>query len=321
MIYEFALDPELVARWHDPKEWAIFREGFAPETGRVGSAYPRKPKWRKAIVKAFHTAMPNANEDSQSRRRLEVLLDRLAERMVERESSHPELPNWLDRALAEHRERPFHGILSLGGNNSSPEVITPDMLFSEQPPTAWAVPPNPTPPRTPQGLAQAVAPLLTRCGEVVFVDPWFDPSPLSGQRYLDSLKAMFAVMWGDKRCGSAPEAQLVTAEGGKRGGPGLLAQCQRELPSIIPKGQRLLVTVLRQRAAGEKTHNRYILTKLAGVTFGVGLDAAKPEDHASTDDLCRLSSEQLIKRWGQYVSARTSWFDVAAGPLEILSAG
>ena len=200
MIYEFALDPELVARWHDPREWAIFREGFAPETGRVGSAYPRKPKWRKAVVKAFHDSMPAATEDSQSRRRLDGLLDKLVERLVERESSHPELANWLDRAVAEHRERPFHGILSLEAAKSVPEVITPDMLFSEPPPSAWTVPPSPAPPRTAQGLAQAVAPFLTRCREAVFVDPWFDPSPMSGQRYLESLQAMLAVMWGNNRC-------------------------------------------------------------------------------------------------------------------------
>ena len=322
MIYEFALDPELVARWHDPREWAIFREGFAPETGRVGSAYPWKPKWRKAVVKAFHDAMPAATADSQSWRRLEVLLDKLAERMVERESSHPELPKWLDRAVAEHRERPFHGILSVGEANSVPEVITPDMLFSERPPSAWAVPPNPAPPRTAQGLAQAVAPLLTRCGEVVFVDPWFDPRE---SRFATTLQAMLEVLWGPRHCVSAPRAQLILAEGeGRRARDGtwLLSLCRDRLPEIVPHGHGVLVTVLRQRPGREKIHNRYILTKLAGVSFGVGLDAADNGDTGQSDDLCRLSSEQLNKRWGQYVSSgRSHDFDVAAGPLEILSGG
>ncbi len=81
------------------------------------------------------------------------------------------------------------------------------------------------------------------------------------------------------------------------------------------------VTLLRQRPGCEKVHNRYILTKLAGVSFDVRLDAADDGDSGQSDDLCRLSSEQLNKCWRQYVSARTSWFDVAAGPLEILSAG
>jgi hypothetical protein len=100
----------------------------------------------------------------------------------------------------------------------------------------------------------------------------------------------------------------------------LLGRCLEKLPRILPRDQSVLVTVLRQRSGGEKVHNRYILTKLAGVSFGVGLDSADDGDTGQSDDLCRLSSEQLNKRWGQYVSARTSWFDVAAGPLEILSA-
>lgn len=317
MIYEFALDPELVARWHDPREWAIFREGFAWETGRVGSAYPPKKKWRQAVVRAFNAAMPGATENSHSRRNLEVLIDKLAERMVERESSHPELSTWIDRAVAEHRERPFHGILSQVEDKSVPAVITSEMLFSERPPSAWSVPPNPAPPRTAQGLVQAVAPLLTRCGEVIFVDPWFDPGK---PRFLSSLHAMLGVLWGPGRCVGAPSAQLVLAEGG-RDGSWLLGRCRDWLPAIVPRGHGLHVTVLRQRPGGEKVHNRYILTKLAGVSFGVGLDAADDGDTGQTDDLCRLSSEQLNKRWGQYVSARTSWFDVAAGPLEILSGG
>jgi len=40
-----------------------------------------------------------------------------------------------------------------------------------------------------------------------------------------------------------------------------------------------------------------------------------------SDDLCRLSSEQWVRRWGQYVSARGSWFDIAAGPVSISSSG
>jgi hypothetical protein len=78
------------------------------------------------------------------------------------------------------------------------------------------------------------------------------------------------------------------------------------------------VTVLKERECGEKIHNRYVLTTLAGVAFGTGLDAADGEaGKVQSDDLCRLSSEQLKKRWGQYKSARGSYFDIAAGPFEV----
>lgn len=316
MIYEFALDPELVALWYDPKEFAFFREAFSEGTGRIGSRFPKK--WPQSVIKAFR-ALPSAKKDSKSEMRLQALLQRLEEQMIKRESPCADDASWLAKVEAEHRERPFYGILSLVGSDKVAEVMTPHMLINDDPPVAWMIPPNPAPHRTALELSQAVAPLLTSSRHVVFVDPWFDPSPLSGQRYLDSLQAMLAIMWGDKRCFSAPVAELVTAEGNKRGGPGLLSQCLKELPKIIPKGGALKVTVVRQRDGGEKTHNRYILTEVAGVAFGVGLDAARSEDHASTDDICRLSRDQFLKRQGQYVSAPDKNFEITAGPKVIYS--
>ena len=64
MICEYALDPELVARWHDPKEWAFFREAFGSESGRFGSCFPKKSKWQSAVRRAFHQGMPSVSEDS-----------------------------------------------------------------------------------------------------------------------------------------------------------------------------------------------------------------------------------------------------------------
>jgi hypothetical protein len=317
MICELALDPALVARWHDPREWAFFREAFAAETGRVASAYPRK--WRGEVIRTFHRLFPGATAESKDRQRLEALLDQLGERMVERESSHSECSTWLEKAVAEHQERPFHGILSSGADATVSEVMTPDMLFSDRPPAAWLVKSNPAPPRIATAFAEAVAPLLTRCKEAIFVDPWFNPAE---PRFWNPLAEMLKVLWGPGCCVSSPTAQLVMAEGKRtkqRDPKWLLTECQKRLPAILPPGRSLEVTVLRQRDGGENIHNRYILTKIAGISFGTGLDVADDDEVGQSDDLCRLSYEQLLKRWGQYVSARQSWFDIAAGPVVISS--
>jgi hypothetical protein len=314
MICELALDPALVARWHDPREWAFFREAFAAETGRVASAYPRK--WRRDVVRTFHQLFPEAAEDSMERRRLEALLDRLEERMVQRKSSHPECPTWLEKVVAEHRERPFHGILSSTPDATVPEVMTPDALFSDRLPAAWTVSPNSATPRTAEAFAKAVEPLLTRCREAVFVDPWFNPDE---KRFREPLRTMLAVLWGPKCCVSTAAARLVMAEG-SRDPRWLLGKCQERLPQLLPEGRRLEVTVLRQKNGGEKIHNRYILTLIAGVSFGTGLDVANDGEVGQSDDLCRLSREQLLERWKQYVTAPGSYFDIAAGLTTIRSA-
>ncbi len=313
MISEFALDPALVARWHDPKEWAFFREAFADGTGRVVSACPKK--WRQDVVRAFFKQVPGVTDQSRQRRNLEAILEKLCRRMVERDSSYPDCPTWLEKAIAAHRERPFDGILSLTSDGRLPEVITPDMLFSESPPAAWSMPPVAATPRTAEAFAKAVSPLLRRCREAVFVDPWFDPTKV---RFTEPLQAMLGELWGPESCVAAPSAQLVIAENG-RSTSWLLGQCEKRLTVILPRGRSLLITVLRQRSGGEKIHNRYILTLLAGLSFGTGLDVADPDEAGQSDDLCRLSSEQLLHRWGQYVSARGSCFDIAAGPLSMSS--
>lgn len=317
MICEFALDPALVARWHDPREWAFFREAFDANSGRVGSEFPRK--WRKDVVRAFHRAMPGAGEDSLARRRLEALLDRLTERMVKRETTHSECETWLEKAVAEHKDRQFHGILSVSPVPSMLDVITPDMLFSERPPPCWAAPSNPAPPRTPEGLAQALAPLLTRCRDLVFVDPWFNPEKA---RFRKGIQAMLEVVWGPERCVPAPRVELLLAEISRPDAPNaacLVDRCRNFLPAIIPPGQVVSVTVLRQRLGGEKIHNRYVLTTLAGVSFGTGLDVADDGESGQSDDLCRLSSEQLRKRLGQYVTGLRSCFDIVTGPFDVRS--
>lgn len=318
MICEYALDPELVARWHDPKEWAFFREAFGSESGRFGSCFPKKAKWRSEVMKAFHQAVPSAIKDAGSLRRLEDRVDTLSARLIERECSHPECPTWLTKAVAEHRARPFHGILSSIPNDSEPAVMTPDMLFDEHPPPAWRIPPNPALPRTAEAFARALAPLLTRSREVVFVDPWFDPNK---RRFRATLKAMLDVLWGPDCCVRTSLAQLVLAESG-RSPAWRISECERLLPPIVPAGHTLAVTILKERENGEKIHNRYVLTCLAGAAFGIGLDEADDDaGEFQSDDLCRLSSEQLVKRWGQYVSARGSWFDIAGGPVTISSSG
>ena len=64
MIYEFALEPELAARWHDRREYFSFEGKFGMKTGRFISAYPKK--WKKMVYDVFmnspdgQTERPNA---------------------------------------------------------------------------------------------------------------------------------------------------------------------------------------------------------------------------------------------------------------------
>ena len=320
MIYDYALDPRLVAQWADPKEYAFYREAFSEQSGRVGCAFPNE--WKRQVLSEFQRLFPRTRADSVQRQRLDVLLSTLTPLMLKRDSQHDPAQSWLEIAECEHARCPFRGILSEDNPRQHEAVMTPDTLFGDRLPTAWSVPPNPAIPRTPTELATAIAPILRTCRKAVFIDPHFRP----GQpRFRETLKAMLSILWTENGYCANAEAELLLSEG-KQGAEyeksradhnHVLSKCKQNLPAIIPPGRKLKVTLLREREGSEKVHNRYVLTKLVGVSFGIGLDAADSEGDGQTDDLCRLSSAQLKTRWGQYVSARPSWFDTVGEPLTI----
>jgi len=320
MISEFALDPALVAGWYDPKEWAFYREAFTDETGRIGSAVGSPSKWRSEVIRTFHQKiLPGATEQSPERQRLNERVWEISRRINYRESSQHACPTWLEKAVAEHQVRPFDGILSTSPYSAVPEVFTPDKLFRDFPPSAWNVRPNKVVQRSVDALSEALVPLLKRSNEIIYIDPWFRADIT---RFTALLENILRIIWGPDRCASNPKVQLFTSEGKgekKQDARWLLNKCQVHLPGIIPAGRSLKVTVLGQRDNGENIHNRYILTNLAGVSFGTGLDVANDKDTTKSDDLCRLSAGQKKKRWEQYVTACGSYFDILAGPQEVKS--
>ena len=74
-------------------------------------------------------------------------------------------------------------------------------------------------------------------------------------------------------------------------------ECERYLPAVIPGGMTLIVRRWQNRPAGEKLHNRYILTDVGGVQFGFGLDEG---DRGTTDDVTLLSAPAYGQRLGDY---------------------
>jgi|SRR5262249_19091083 len=77
------------------------------------------------------------------------------------------------------------------------------------------------------------------------------------------------------------------------------------IPPIIPKGMKVRLVRWCQRDGGEKLHNRFILTDMGGVRFGVGLDDGADGE---TDEIELLGDETYKLRLAQYTS--TSAFDL-----------
>lgn len=325
MIYEYALEPELVASWHDRKEFLFFEEKFGIRTKRIVSAFPKK--WKRLVWEAFVEG--GHGQDVNARKRLEALLASLCKNMVKRASSFPEIKNWLERAEAEHAERPFHAIVARQNPRAYDYVITPGTLVVNGH-DKWQVPDNSPVPRTATGLVEAVAPVLRVCRQIVFIDPYFDPAK---ERFLKPMAYFLDVIWNSRYGVGKPQVELHTSidrffrkkERGPERDPEeerrvcekILSDLQEKLSRIIPRGEKMSVFIWKQRELGENLHNRYILTEVCGVLFGTGLDQSDDPEAMETDDVVPLYGSLLDSRWKQYKGSPAA-FDSVVEPFELV---
>ena len=109
MVYEYALEPELVASWHkDRMKCRFFIDNFGFGTGRVVSDYPKE--WAETVWKIFKSSYPKATVIQQ--KQMAQFLRKIARPTVKRPSQlWDSKKSWHDNARDEHRRRPFYAIL------------------------------------------------------------------------------------------------------------------------------------------------------------------------------------------------------------------
>ena len=289
MIHEYALEPELVASWHDPLKFRFFVEQFGFGTGRIVSRYPKK--WRKLVWDTFNTTSGNT-ASPVARARMTKLLKQLAKPEVKRlERVWDEAQDWLINAESEYERRPFHAILARDNPRAYANVIREADILSD---TAadWDAPHTRVVKRTAEEMAACVAPMLRCATKILFVDPHFRATE---ERFRKPLSAFLRVV--DARA-SEITLELHTAD--RDNAPSweeFQKECKGKLPSIIPQGLTLSVYRWKERDGGKKLHPRYILTDMGGVSFDPGLD----EGYPGTDgDIGRLDAQVYSKRWDDY---------------------
>jgi hypothetical protein len=326
MIYEYALDPALVATWHDRREYLFFEEKFGIATRRIVSIYPKKSKWNKMIWDAFQSG--DCAEDENAKIRLSALLMRLSEEAVKRRNTFNEIPSWLDRTEREHNERPFRAILTNIAGRTHPAVIETRNLIRNGH-DLWNVPGLATVPRRASEMAALVAPVLRFCRHAIFVDPYFDPNKTRFRQpflnmiekiyeYRDTLEDVKVELHtGIERFFKSRYSPPRTEENERKKFLEILKICQMMLPGIVRRGAKLRLVIWKKRPNGQELHNRLILTETFGILFPTGLDESPDPDSESMDNVIPLPKEQLIDCWKHYEKTSPA-FDYAGDPVEII---
>ena len=302
MIYEYALEPGVVATWGEQLNARFFIRAFGIAQGRYISCYPEN--WEKKVRK-IHAKKGNAKD----RKRLITLLEHFGKTaMVKRKDYVWDYTrdSWFENALKEHERHPFHAILAKNNPAKNGYVICENDFDAPKCPQ-WDIPIGVSVLRTAQDLANAVKSMLFLCSWVRFVDPYINNA---NKAYLDSFSEFFRLLCSQRQVGP-PKSIEIHTQGYKHSAD----HVEGKYKKIIPTGMKVTLYGWQEKSDAEGLHNRYILTDLGGVKFGWGLDAGKRK--GTSDDINRLSEEQYNLRCTQYKEGGLD-FEKIFGPVVIV---
>ena len=301
MIFEFAIEPELVATWHDRHAARYFSDQFRTGAPRVVSKYPSN--WKRRIWDAFNAL---GVADDNTRPIMTALIESLSENLIGRpDHIWDESVSWLENALHEHGRIPFHAILARS-SVAGCEAVLREADIDRHP--LWDLPSDRSVNRTANELADAIAPLLRIGKRIILVDYMLG---LESPRYRQSVAAYLQKIATNRPNGPPDLVEIVTTAGGE---PDFFnATCRSELPRLIPAGMKVRIWKIGRLPEGTGVHNRFVLTDRGGISFGWGLDRGRKQDE---DDLTILGKERLDRRWQQY-SDLPNHFEIVVGPIDI----
>ncbi|PKN30963.1 MAG: hypothetical protein CVU64_01015 [Deltaproteobacteria bacterium HGW-Deltaproteobacteria-21] len=325
MLYEFALEPALVARWHDRKEYLFFDEKFGVRSRRIVSVYPAK-NWRRLVWDAFWSGPARDNQNAQMR--MTELINYFWQNSVRRLSTFSDIADWLVRAEAEHTRLPFHAIIARSNPRMKEYVISASSLI-EHGHALWNIPFVFPTARTAEEIAGAVAPFLRLCRQVVLIDPYFDPNK---QRFRQTFEAILS-RCSENVCGlEGMTIELHTSidrffkdweHGDSREAAEtrvyekFVENCLEKLRDLVPAGVEVRISIWKEKDKGQKLHNRYLLTNICGVMFGTGSDASDDPEAEESDDIVFLDEGQYQTRISQY-TGRPPAFVLVGKPFVIV---
>jgi hypothetical protein len=301
MVFEYALEPELVATWANRHDFRYFVEKFGLGQPRIVSQYPRR--WTRMVWDAFRS------HDDIERKRMEELLMRLSETMVRRRGYLWEGGRtWLGNAQSENGRRAFHAIVARSNPNNHHGTLVADEIDESTP--RWTVPRSLVVARSARGMAEAIAPMLRIAEIVILVDPHFGPER---PRYRRPFEAFLGAVVNGRAIELPRRVEVHTSLVSTGTRNFFENECYRQLSACVPTSLTVAILRLSERPGGERHHNRYVLTDKGGVIFGVGLDDG---DDGVTDDLALMDREQYELRWSQH-GRNPMGFDCPEGAIEI----
>jgi hypothetical protein len=310
MVYEYALDPEMIASWAKPENFRFFIDKFGWGTPRALSEYPGFNNWKSRVKKAIE------GTNNTDKAKLADILKILQENRIKRDGKFNGDLSWLENAFAEHQDRPFQAII-VTSNPDEFEAVLHDNKLRINPDTRWDLPNEVIVKKTAEEMTRVVEPMLRLCNEVIFIDPIFgadmNVNRFHRSRYFKSFEAYFQSILKN-RYGKNPDRIEIQTSGNVKF-EHFRNAIEGNLPGIVPNGIKVKVIRWRKRERGPELHDRYIITDIGGVEFSKGLDISKKE--GVTEKITLLGKKSYTEYWHRYCGSSPD-FDCVDEPLEII---
>jgi hypothetical protein len=284
MLYEFAIEPEHLNQIAGSRrDCADFRRFFSVGSPNVVSDYPKLKNVRKTLRSLLD------GSDTNRKKLLEELIKFLGViPRVKREGAY-DGSCWLRSMVQENERVAFDYVLSERSDDrlkmiSFQRLCENGVFYPSQLPVRRVAP----------EMAAAIANALRLASKVVLVDPYFNDRPSKWKPFIHFLDVATR-----ERPGKPVDLEVqFGADKSKTAHPQYLAnKLQSEAPQLLQSCEVAFKSI-RERAGSEKLHNRYVLTDIGGIFFGIGLDE---EDENHRDDVALLNDDLFKLRWEQYV--------------------
>ena len=203
MLYEYAIEPELVATWGDRRAGRYFADKFGLGSPRIVSRYPKR--WKKLVWNAWERLETGNNEIDHAR--MTELIEQLSEAMVRRTNAvgNPD-ETWLNNTTEEHQRVPFHAILARRNSTGHAGILAADDLDERTP--LWTAPRGVTISRNAAAIAGAVGNMLRIATDITFIDPYFAPHHRRFRNVMEAcLKACLY-----ERVGDPPRIRILSSD-------------------------------------------------------------------------------------------------------------
>lgn len=290
MLFEFAVEPEVMTSWHNVR---LLSNLFGLEHARLISKFPSK--WQREVCEACDRR-PDLGDVEKKRIKEKVFL--LGAKLVSTGRPYTPTKLWLENAESEHIRRPFRAIIATTNPRAHTFILDVDSL--DESVGLWNVPREVKVPREPRLMATCVSLLFEMSRSILFVDPNFKPEAVRFRRPLiEFLTVACDVTQRTGRSFNRIEYHLKSVCNLSF----FVNECRRSLLPRIPKGCEITFFRWKRLKPGEDLHPRYVLTDMGGIRFDCGLDDGEPGE---TTDAGLLSQALYVERWEDFQQTPTS---------------